>query len=131
MVLISELVLCTYFWVYIWCMATDVHKMTKQEILTKIWYDLIVDLGNYDHSLPLILLIVESFINNIPFTFPVFVLTECFLTFYVVFQWCYCSYTHKVIYPGIDWNKDFANCLLKGMSTTVCAALYFLLVFAC
>lgn len=28
-IFISELVLCTYFWIYIWVMATDVHKMTS------------------------------------------------------------------------------------------------------
>ena len=83
--LISELVLCTYFWVWMWCIATDPSHMTKKEILSKIWYDLVQDLGNYDHSVPLILLIIEFFINNIPFTYSVFLLTECFLVVYVIF----------------------------------------------
>jgi hypothetical protein len=114
-----------------WCIATDPSHMTKKEILSKIWYDLVQDLGNYDHSVPLILLIIEFFINNIPFTYSVFVLTECFLVIYVIFQWVYCSITHKSVYPGLDWNKDFTNTLLKGMSTTVCAALYFLFIVVC
>ena len=66
--LISELTIAFCFWVWLWVFGTDVSKLTSEQVKNKLIFDLFKDVENYDHSLPLALLLVEYSINNIPFT---------------------------------------------------------------
>ena len=62
-----ELTLVTIFWVYLWVMETDTKSMTHQEVVNKIIYDVFIDVGNYEHTVPLLLLLIEFCINNVIF----------------------------------------------------------------
>ena len=72
--MISELTITLYFWVWLWVFGTDVSKLSGAQVRSKLVNDLFKDVENFDHSLPLFLLLVEYAINNIPFTW---------------FHWCF------------------------------------------
>ena len=63
----SEFVITACFWIWLWVVGTDVSKLSSEQVRAKLAYDLFKDPENYDHSLPLALLVVEYSINNIPF----------------------------------------------------------------
>lgn len=70
--MIAQSMVVFVFWFYLFVFLTDVAHMTSGQLLHKIYYDLFQDVGNYDHSLPCALLLVEYFINNIEFTWTQF-----------------------------------------------------------
>ena len=60
--------------------------MTKKQIQDKIIWDLFKDIKNYDHSLPLLLLLLENCMNNIPFSWHLMVFPITAINFiYIIF----------------------------------------------
>jgi|TARA_B110000305_G_C19100815_1_gene475178 hypothetical protein len=66
--MIAEAIVVFTFWFYLYVFATDVSHMSGSQLGHKLYYDLFQDVGNYDHSLPCFLLLIDYFINNIEFT---------------------------------------------------------------
>mmetsp|Transcript_16048 Transcript_16048/g.27063 ORF Transcript_16048/g.27063 Transcript_16048/m.27063 type:complete len:173 (-) Transcript_16048:71-589(-) len=102
-----ELIITFCFWLYLLFFATDLTKMSRDQIKHKIWFDLIQDVENYDHSVPVFLLLVEYALNNIPYSLRFFLIPitsiDCF---YIVFQSTYCLTLNRQVYNGVDWVND-------------------------
>ena len=112
---ISELVITFCFWLYLFVLGTDVSKMSSQQVRSKIVFDLFIDVENYDHSLPLALLLLEYSMNLIPFYWSHWILIFILQIIYITLQALYSLYiSHKAVYNGIDWNKDFKTSLVKS-----------------
>lgn len=112
--LLTELALTTVVWCNNLLVDTDLASMTKEQIEAKLYYDIVVDLDNYNHWLPATLLILEYLINNIYFSWrhiPFFVGLS---TFYTLVNASYCLYYRVMIYPGVDWLNNWPNALAKG-----------------
>ena len=97
--LISELTIVTCFWTWLWVFDTDMSKLSGEQLRDKLGFDLFNNTENYNCSVPLVLLLCEYAINNIPFTwlhwFSILVLQFS----YVLFQWFYCVHvTHMPVY---------------------------------
>ena len=91
----------------------------------KLIFDLFKDVENYDHSLPLALLLVEYSINNIPFTWLHWLSIITLQVGYVLFQWWYSvNVIHKPVYNSIDWQNDPQGSLLKSMFPVVTSFLF-------
>ena len=124
---ISELVITFCFWLYLFVLGTDVSKMTSQQVRNKIVFDLFIDIENYDHSLPMALLLAEYSINLIPFSWSHWIIIFIFQIIYITFQALYSLYvSHKAVYNGIDWNTDFKTSLLKScfpLGVSLCFAI--------
>jgi hypothetical protein len=56
------------FWGYNWGILTDVSSMSKKEIYEKLYYDVVLDVENYNHVIPITLLSLEFLVNNIEFS---------------------------------------------------------------
>lgn len=103
------------FWLYLFVLGTDVSKMSSQQVRNKIVFDLFIDVENYDHSLPMALLLIEYCINLIPFQWTHWLLIFFLQIIYITFQALYSLYiSHKAVYNGIDWNTDFRTSVLKS-----------------
>ena len=63
--MLSELTITLLFWLNLWVCDTDINSMSRQQIKEKLYYDLFEDVENYNHSLPIVLLIMEFVVNNI------------------------------------------------------------------
>jgi hypothetical protein len=81
--LLCELTLCFLFWAWIWCLKTDVNIMTWEQIGIKIHWDLIGDIGNYNHSVPLLLLLIDFPVNNIIFSRKILYVAFVINTLYI------------------------------------------------
>jgi hypothetical protein len=66
--LLCELTLTLLFWLYLWVVCSDLSSMTRDQFLDKLRYDLLEDVENYNHSIPVVLLLAEFWVNNIPFS---------------------------------------------------------------
>jgi len=126
--ILCESTLTFLFWAYLWGIMTDTAHMTSKQIKEKLYYDIYLDVSNYNHIIPLALLLVESLINNIPFWWRHYVLVFGINLIYLLFQYTYCQYTKKVVYPTIDWNHDAYHSLLKTLSTSIVTFAFFLLM---
>ena len=62
---LCELTLTLLFWIYLWVICTDMTNMSWETFFDKLNYDLFYDVENYNHSVPVALLMVEFLINNI------------------------------------------------------------------
>jgi len=102
--------------------------MSRDQIYAKLNYDLFEDVENYNHSLPLVLLLLEFCVNNIPFQWFHFFLVILINTSYLFFQYNYCLITKEVVYQGIDWNNDAFTSLLKALSTTIVTFVFFIMI---
>lgn len=127
--LISELTITFCFWVWLWVCGTDVSKLSGEQVRNKLVYDLFKDIENFDHSLPLLLLLIEYAINNIPFTwlhwFTIVTIQIC----YNLSQWFYCvNISHKPVYDSIDWENDLPSALLKSNFPIVVSAMFAVIV---
>jgi magnesium-transporting ATPase (P-type) len=121
---IAQCIIVFAFWFYLLVFMTDVSHMTGSQLGHKLYYDLFQDVGNYDHSLPCFLLLVEYFINNIEFTWTQWVVSFAVQVIYVVFQGFYCILLKRQVYKGIDWNTDFNGCLLKALFPLTLAVIF-------
>jgi hypothetical protein len=83
--MITELIVVFAFWFYLYVFATDVSNMNGSQLGKKLYYDLFADPGNYDHSLPMVLLIIEYFLNNIPFCWLHWIAIWLIHVIYVIF----------------------------------------------
>jgi len=124
--ILCEATLTLLFWVYLWVIATDTAHMSNDQIWDKLRYDLLEDTENFNHSIPLALLLVELMINNIPFYWNHYCIVFMINVFYLMFQFCYCQITKEVVYPGIDWNNDAYKSLLKSLSTSIVTFSFFI-----
>ena len=124
--ILCEATLTLLFWVYLWVIATDTAHMSNDQIWDKLRYDLFEDTENFNHSIPLALLLVELMINNIPFYWNHYCIVFMINVFYLMFQFCYCQITKEVVYPGIDWNNDAYKSLLKSLSTSIVTFSFFI-----
>lgn len=98
-----ELTLTLLFWAWIYGLKTDVHNMTWEEIGTKLKFDLYDDVGNYNHSVPLLLLLLEFPVNNIIFTRKILAIAFVINTVYILQNWAYCIHYNVEIYDCLDW----------------------------
>jgi len=103
---LCELTLTLLFWSFNLFVCTDLSKMSYEEIRAKLYYDVIQDVDNYNHVIPILLLSVEFMVNNIDFTWCQLVITVFLNVMYICLQYMYCTNTHKIIYKGIDWNEN-------------------------
>lgn len=124
--ILCEATLTLLFWVYLWVIATDTAHMSNDQIWDKLRYDLFEDTENFNHSIPLALLLVELMINNIPFYWNHYCIVFMINVFYLMFQFFYCQITKEVVYPGIDWNNDAYKSLLKSLSTSIVTFSFFI-----
>lgn len=84
--------------------GTDVSKLSGEQVRDKLVFDLFKDVENFDHSLPLALLLIEYGINNIPFTWICWFITVSIQFGYVMFQWFYSvKILHRPVYESVDW----------------------------
>ena len=113
--MITELVIIAAFWFCLYFYMTDVSHMTASQLAHKIWYDLLQDSGNYDHSIPMGLLLLEYFINNIEFTWAQWLVTLLVQIIYISFECLYCILLKRQVYKTIDWNADFKGSLAKSV----------------
>lgn len=65
---LCELTLTLLFWVNNWMVETDISKMSYKDIKEKLYYDVFLDIENYNHVIPITLLSLEFLVNNINFT---------------------------------------------------------------
>ena len=119
----------TIFWIYLWTMATDTSVMSHDEIIKKIIYDVFIDIGNYEHTLPVFLLLIEFFINNIIFCWTHFFICLMIQFGYTVFQISYCLITKTTVYETIDWNKNFGDAFMKSFISTFVMTCWFLIIY--
>lgn len=125
---LCELTLTLLFWVYLWVICTDMTNMSWPQFFEKLNYDLLEDVENYNHSLPVVLLALEFWVNNIPFTWCHYGCVFMINVFYLFFQYNYCLITKEVVYKGIDWNEDAFGSLLKALSTSIVTFTFFLMI---
>lgn len=110
-------------------MATDVSKLTTKQLHDKIIFDLFTDISNYDHSVPLIMLLVEYSINNIPFKLLHFISILLIQYTYILFQWFYSiKIEHKPVYDFMNWFTDPMGSMLRGMFTLVVSSIFAIIV---
>ena len=126
--LLCELTLTLLFWLYLWFVCSDISKMTWYEFFDKLHYDMFLDVENYNHSVPVVLLLAEFCINNIPFKWKHYFIVVLINFFYLFFQYNYCIMTKSVVYDGIDWNNNAAHSLLKCLSTSIVTFTFFLMI---
>ena len=84
--MITELTVFYLFWVNLYVFGIDtIFNMTTKRIFEKLYFDVWVDVGNYDHWLPLLMMVIEYFITNIEFTYKgykfVFMGTMVYITY--------------------------------------------------
>lgn len=66
--LLVEITLTVVVWAVNLLIDTDLEHMSTEQLEAKLYFDIVVDLDNYNHWLPLVLLLIEWHINNIPFS---------------------------------------------------------------
>jgi hypothetical protein len=116
---LAELALTTVVWTYNLLVDTNLKSMTAQQIESKIYYDIVVDRENTNHWLPATLLLLEFFINNIPFSWRHLPFFYVIGTSYIIMNAIYCLYYRVMIYPGVDWVNNWPNALLKSQIVVV------------
>lgn len=77
--------------------------MSWKDIIGKIHYDLVDDRGNYNHSVPLLLLLIEFPVNNIVFTRKFLTVAFVMNTAYICVNWVYSTHYNVDIYDCLDW----------------------------
>ena len=129
--MVTECIICLAFWFYLYVFMTDVPHMTGAQLRHKIYFDLIVDVENYNHSIPLALLLLEYFLNNIEFTWTQWSFSLILQVIYMTFQGFYCKMLHRKVYPAIDWNNDYPHCLIFALAPAgLCLLFGAILIYA-
>ena len=104
--MICELTVTFCFWTFLEIINTNLTKMNTKQIEKQLIHDLFVDVENYNHSVPLLLLSIEFMINNIPFDFDHF---KGILVVNLIYLCCQISYSlrHRVaVYSGVNWSES-------------------------
>ena len=83
--ILCEATLSLLFWVFLYGIATNTAHMTWDQIRDKVHYDVLLDTENYNHSIPLALLLIELMINNIQFYWNHYCVVFCINIFYLAF----------------------------------------------
>ena len=66
--MMQEITITVLFWSFLYFIATDLKNMSWQMIKEKLYYDIVLDTDNYNHSIPIVLLMIEFGVNNIQFS---------------------------------------------------------------
>lgn len=123
--LYSELCITFCFWSWLYIFGTDVSKLSGEQVRQKLVFDLFKDIENFDHSLPLALLLFEYSVNNIPFKWHHWISVALLQYCYPMFQWFYVvKISHKPVYDTIDWQKDVVKSLLTSMVPILVSAMF-------
>ena len=86
----------------------------------KIIFDCFKDITNYDHSVPLIIMLIEYCINNVPFLWLHWVTIALVQYSYILFQWFYSvNIEHKLTYDFMDWYNHPLTAMGIGCSSLV------------
>lgn len=93
-----------------------------------MYFDIVVDKENYNHWLPLTLMIIEYGINNIPFSWRHIAVIAIFNQVYVVVNMSYCLHYQVIIYSGVDWMNNPKNALFKGEAECFVLFVFFLVM---
>ena len=80
--------------------------MSWKDIIGKIHYDLVDDVANYNHSVPLLLLLIEFPVNNIVFTRKFLSIAFVMNTLYILVNYAYCIRYNVEIYDCLDWVNN-------------------------
>ena len=91
-----------------------------------MYFDIVEDYDNYNHWLPLVLLLIEFHINNIQFSWKHMLIFGPLMQIYVLVNASYCFYYEKTIYPGIDWINNWPNAFAKLEALCLVHFLFFL-----
>ena len=65
---LAEITLTTVIWAINLLIDTDLDSMSYEQLQDKLYFDIVEDEENYNHWLPLVLLLIEFYINNIGFS---------------------------------------------------------------
>jgi len=86
---ICQLTVSLLSWIYIWAILTDTSSMPFQKIVEKLKDDFLQPQGNlsFNRSLPLVLLLIEFCINNIPFLWTHYIMVFVINALYMLFQY--------------------------------------------
>ena len=76
-----------------------------------------------DHSLPLIVLLIDFSMNTVPFCNKHFVLVCAVLVLYLIVNYLVTIFRDKPVYPVLDWDSAF------GLSLPPIVFIYLTLVF--
>ena len=112
--LLCEMTLSTLVWSENLILETDLKSMTRQQIESKLYYDIIVDRDNTNHWVPALLLLLEFNINNIYFSWRHVPYILIIGNSYIIVNMIWCLYYKVMIYPGVDWNNHFWLAVLEG-----------------
>lgn len=125
---LSELVIVHCFWIYLYLYEANLQSLPIRDIKQKLYFDMIVDVFNYDHSLPMLLLIIEYFVNNIPFQWSVLPLVLLGDYLYIAFQCIYCITHNETIYFFVDWTNHFWRSLAVMQLLPLHTVVFFLVI---
>lgn len=104
-------------------------KLTRKQLNDKIYFDLIDDVTNYDHSMPMAMLLIEYAINNIPFTWLHWCLISTVQYSYILYQWFYSvNISHVLVYDFMNWFKEPMKAMLIGSFTILVSTVMTLIV---
>lgn len=126
--IMQEITITVLFWSFLYFIATDLKNMSWQMIKEKLYYDIVLDTDNYNHSIPIVLLMIEFLINNIQFRWLHLGIHILSNVAYMMLQ-CYLSRSrNKEVYPGIDWINDPKGSAIKSHATLVVTFAFFLMI---
>ena len=115
------------FWLYLEIFETDIRSMNTDQIKSKLYFDLVLDVENWNHSVPLILLCVEYMITSIPFNSRHFVAVSGINVLYLCFL-AFWSINYGIVYKFADWNNKPQACALSGGLLILISYLFFLML---
>jgi hypothetical protein len=126
--MMQEITITVLFWSFLYFIATDLKNMSWQMIKEKLYYDIVLDTDNYNHSIPIVLLMIEFGVNNIQFSWKHLAIHILSNVAYMVLQ-CYLSRSrNKEVYPGIDWINDPKGSAIKSHATLVVTLVFFFMI---
>ena len=90
--LLSELTIASIFWGYLYGIRTDWSMLNKKELSNKLYYDVVLDVENHNHVVPITLILFEYFLNNIKIE-PGHLFISVGITFvYMIIHYLYVMY---------------------------------------
>ena len=96
--LLAELTIFFVFWIFLYGFNSNVMNLSKVQLEEKLWFDVVQDVENYDHSIPFILVSVEYWISNIQVSHKGFLVVTLLNYLYIGYQGWYLLATGDSIY---------------------------------
>lgn len=100
--------------------------MSWKDIIGKIHYDLVDDTANYNHSVPLLLLLIEFPVNNIVFTRKMLSIAFVINTVYILVNYAYCMTKKVEVYDCLDWVNHPINSFVGAELCQIVTLLFYL-----